>query len=338
MFEGARLKLTAWYVLIIMIISVGFSVVIFDLVSLEVQRFAVAQRFRMERMFFQDDAPPLSQPDVDLVNEARHRLFLILLGINGGILVISGGLAYILAGKTLKPISDMVEEQNQFISDASHELRTPLTSMKSAMEVGLRDKSLEIKEAREMLAENIEDVDKLQALSDHLLQLAQYQKPDNKVLQSRMEKVPIAEVVAGAVKKTSPMAKIKKITINSSGVEEVEIKANKYNIHDLLVILLDNAIKYSPKNKTVTIEAKRNDGQVIIKVTDEGMGITEKDLPHIFERFYRADSARSKETAGGYGLGLSIAKKIVELHRGNITVRSKIGTGTTFTVKLPVFS
>jgi signal transduction histidine kinase len=189
-----------------------------------------------------------------------------------------------------------------------------------------------------MLAENIEDVDKLQALSDLLLQLAQYQKPDNKVLQSRMEKVPIAEVVAGAVKKTSPMAKIKKITINSSGVEEVEIKANKYNIHDLLVILLDNAIKYSPKNKTVTIEAKRNDGQVIIKVTDEGMGITEKDLPHIFERFYRADSARSKETAGGYGLGLSIAKKIVELHRGNITVRSKIGTGTTFTVKLPVFS
>ena len=148
MFEGARVKLTAWYVLIIMIISIGFSAVIFDLVSLEVQRFAVAQRYRIERLYIQDDTllPPV-QPDVDLVNEARHRLFLILLGINGGILIAAGGLAYLLAGKTLRPIGEMVDEQNQFISDASHELRTPLTSMKSSMEVGLRDRKMGIREA-----------------------------------------------------------------------------------------------------------------------------------------------------------------------------------------------
>lgn len=336
MFEGARIKLTLWYVLIIMTVSVAFSAVIYQLVGAEVQRFADVQRIRVGRRLFEvniDLLPP--QPDIDLVNEAKHRLLLILLGINGGILVISGGLAYVLAGKTLKPISDMVEDQNQFISDASHELRTPLTSMKSAMEVALRDKSLEIKEARGIITENIEDVDKLQALSDHLLQLAQYQKPDKKV---KFEKVSVAEIVAGAVKKTALMAKKKGITMDSTKVEEIEIKANKYNINDLLVILLDNAIKYSPKGKTVKIGAKRDDGSAIMTVSDEGMGIDPKDLPHIFERFYRADSARSKEGVGGYGLGLSIAKKIAESHRGNISVKSKINAGTTFTVKLPVFS
>jgi signal transduction histidine kinase len=336
MFESARYKLTAWYVLIIMIISVGFSVVIFNLVNEEEMRFAVAQRYRIERMYIQDDSPPPpGQPDADLVAEARQRLLLILLGTNGVILVISGVLAFVLAGQTLKPISDMVEEQNQFISDASHELRTPLTSMKSAMEVSLRDKELGIGEAREIISENIEDVDKLQELSDHLLQLAQYQKPDNKII---FEKLFIKNIISGAIKKVTPMAKKKKIMIDSSGVEEGEIRANKYNINDLLVILLDNAIKYSPRGKIVVVSAKRNDGSVVIKVTDEGMGIAEKDLPHIFERFYRADSARSKESVGGYGLGLSIAKKIVDLHRGNISVKSKMNEGTTFTVKLPVFS
>jgi len=337
MFESARLKLTVWYVLIIMVVSVGFSVVIFNLVSSEVQRFAAAQRFRIQRLYVQQEEIVITPPqlDADLVNEVKRRLLLILLGINGGILIISGGLAYLLAGKTLRPISDMLDEQNQFISDASHELRTPLTSMKSAMEVSLRDKELGIKEAREIISENIEDVDKLQALSDHLLQLAQYQKPDNLV---KFAKVPVAEVVAGAVKKVLPLAKKKKIVIESDGVEKGEIKANKYSINDLLVILLDNAIKYSPRGKIVSISAKRNDGSVVIKVTDEGMGIAEKDLPHIFERFYRADLARSKEEVGGYGLGLSIAKKIVDLHRGSIAVKSKMNEGTTFTVKLPVFS
>ena len=317
MFKSARYKLTAWYVLIIMTISIGFSVVIFDLVSIEVQRLAVAQRFRIERLYLQDDIVlPPPQSDIDLVNEARHRLVLILLGINGGILVISAGLAYVLAGKTLKPISDMVDEQNQFISDASHELRTPLTSMKSAMEVSLRDKELGIKEAREIITDNIDDVNKLQALSDHLLQLAQYQKPE--ILQSRMDKVEVKEIVAGAIKKVTPIAKKKRITIDSEGLEEGRIRANKYNINDLLVILLDNAIKYSPKGKTVKVSARRDDGSMVFKVTDQGMGIAEKDLPHIFERFYRADTARSKAEVGGYGLGLSIAKKIVDLHRGSI--------------------
>lgn len=336
MFQGARLKLTAWYVLIIMVISLAFSVVIFDLASLEVQRVASVQRNRIQRIYLQNDSPaPPPQVDIDLVNEAKGRLLIILLEINGGILVVSGALAYVLAGKTLKPISDMVEEQNQFISDASHELRTPLTSMKSAMEVGLRDKALEIKEAREIIVENIEDVDKLQMLSDHLLQLAQYQKPSSLVT---LEKMALGEVISGAIKKVAPIAKKKGIIIDSSQVEEVEMRANKYNINDLLVILLDNAIKYSSKGKMVSISAKRNDGSVIIKVTDEGMGIAEKDLPHIFERFYRADAARSKTGIGGYGLGLSIAKKIVESNHGSITVISKVGEGTSFSVKLPIFS
>jgi signal transduction histidine kinase len=326
MFEGARLKLTAWYVLIIMLVSLAFSAVIYQMTSREIERFARSPRFVMENLGSADD---------ELIVGAEQRLLVLLAELNGIILVTSASLAYFLAGRTLKPIKKMVEEQNQFISDASHELRTPLTSLKSAMEVNLRDKELTLADARKLIKENIEDVNQLQSLSDHLLQLTAYQKSDDSI---KLERVELREIVARAVAKVEPMAKKKKITIERTKVENVEIKADKYNLNDLLVILLDNAIKYSPEKKTIKVEAKRTDGSVWLVVKDEGMGISKKDVPHIFERFYRADSARSKDGIGGYGLGLSIAKKIAEMHRGSISVKSQLGKGTTFTVKLPIFS
>lgn len=325
-----------------MLISLSFSVVIYELISFEVERFASMQRTRIERRFREGLPPPgtnfLDDPfnlpivDPDLLSETKHRLLLMLIEINGTILIISGGLGYFLAGRTLRPIKEMIDEQNHFISDSSHELRTPLTSLKSSMEVNLRDKNLTIKDARKLIFENIDEVNKLQSLSDQLLQLAQFQKPNG---YTKFEKLALSEIVQSAIKKVEPIAKQKNIEIQNE-TQKIDIEGNKYGLMDLLVILLDNAIKYSPEKKLITVSSHKTDGSIELSVKDEGIGIEGKDLPHIFDRFYRADTVRLKIEAGGYGLGLSIAKKIIDVHHGSIFVKSKINEGSTFVVRLPI--
>ena len=110
---------------------------------------------------------------------------------------------------------------------------------------------------------------------------------------------------------------------------------NKSGLAELMVILLDNAIKYSPAKSTITYTVTHPDSAIVFSVEDHGMGIDAKDIPHIFDRFYRADKSRSKQDVAGYGLGLSIAKKIVDYHRGTISVISKVGEGTRFVVRIP---
>jgi signal transduction histidine kinase len=279
-----------------------------------------------------DTFPDVLIMDPELVDEVKQRLLFILIGVNGTILVFAGGLGYFLAGKTLRPIQEMLDEQNRFISDSSHELKTPLTSLKTSMEVGLRDKNLTLNDARILLTESITEVNKLQSLSDGLLDLAQYQKPDGNI---NFKKISLPEIVDGAIRKITPLARKKKINIETDLVR-MEIEGDRYSLTDLLVILLDNAVKYSQSGKRVTVFCRKTDGTAEIKVNDNGIGIGEKDLPRIFDRFYRSDAARSKSGSGGYGLGLPIAKKITDIHGGSLTVDSKPGIGSTFTVRLPV--
>jgi len=324
MFKEARLKLTGWYLLIIMVISVSFSGVIFRMVSREVERFIHTPRFKAEEIAREDQ-------DI-LLKESQQRLIFFLAEINGIIFVISGTLGYILAGKTLSPIQKMMEEQKRFVGDASHELRTPLTALKAMLEVGLRDKKMDIAEARKLISESIEETDKLKNLSDSLLELAKENKQ-----KISFEKIKVTEIVSEAIKKVSVNSQNKNIKIIST-VNGTVVKGNKDKLSELLVILLDNAIKYSPKNSQVKISAKKGKNQAVIKVIDQGQGIEEKDLPYIFDRFYRADKSRGHQNEGGYGLGLAIAKKIVEEHNGRILVNSIIGKGSEFKIILPIFS
>lgn len=328
MFKSARLKLTAWYLLIIMAVSISFSVVIYQTQINEVERFARAEQLRLERRF----RIPFVVFDENVFLEIKRRLVFLLLGINGVVFVVAGGMGYFLAGRTLKPISKMVSEQNRFITDSSHELRTPLTSLKSAMEVSLRDKDFTLKEAKILISENILEVNKLQSLSDELILLAQYQKPEEKV---KFETVSLKEIVNKAINRIRPMAANKAITIIDNS-DDLDLEADQYRLSDLFIILLDNAIKYSPKKTKVEIAAQKTDSFVKILVSDQGVGIDEKDIPHIFDRFYRADSARSKEETDGFGLGLSIAKRIVETHHGSISVESAVNKGSTFAIKIPI--
>ncbi|MBP9817171.1 hypothetical protein KBC75_00255 [Candidatus Shapirobacteria bacterium] len=328
MFEKTRLKLTGWYLMIIMVVSLSFSGVIYRIVTQEIDRFAQAQRSRTERrMMVFPGGPTVVFLDTDLVAETKKRLVIELMSVNVLVLIISGWLAYLLSGKTLKPIQEMVEEQNRFISDASHELKTPLTSLKTAMEVSLRDKNFSLNEAKEQIKENIEEVNKLQSLSEGLLELSRFEQPKQI---NDLEKIVLPKSIASVVKTLKPIATKKEVKIINLIKGGGEIKGNEAELNKLWTILIENAIKYTNNTGEVKLELgeTKNHWQVII--SDNGVGIAPADVPHIFDRFYRADSARTKAGNDGYGLGLAIAKKIIESHNAKVEVQSEINKGTSF--------
>ena len=333
MFKQARLKLTIWYLLIIMIISFSFSALIYQLISLEINRFADSQRNRFEKQFIiNNPRPPKIIIDDDLITESKQRLFTNLLIINGFIFLTSGSLSYFLAGRTLFPIQKMTEDQKQFISDASHELKTPITALKTMLEVSLRDPKLNLAESKKVLTDSVHATNQLKTLSDSLLELNHL---NNNGSSFKLESVSIKNLMSEAVKKISAAAAYKKILIKSKTISG-KITVDIQKIEELFLIIFDNALKYSPKNSQIKFIAFKNRKNIIFKIIDTGIGISEKDLPHIFDRFYRADNARTKNGTSGYGLGLSIAKKIVEQHHGSISVESTIKKGSTFKIMLPL--
>lgn len=342
MFHSARIKLTAWYLLIIMLISIAFSVAIYRVLISEIDRVEKAQRLRIERRFPQlnnipqfDNKDELWQVyflDPQLVIETKRRLKLFLLLVDLFILAGSAAAGYFLAGKTLEPIENMVYEQKQFITNASHELRTPLTSLKTEIEINLRDNKLNLVNAKKLLKSNLEEVDNLQSLSDKLIKLSRYQGGENGL---SVSEVSLKSIISDSIKLIEKLAKSKKISIENK-ITDYNFEGNKQSLIELFVILLDNAIKYSPVKSSITVNSKKSDGHLLISVADQGIGIDKSEIPNLFKRFYRADKSRTKTEVHGYGLGLSIAKQITERHNGQIKVKSETGKGSTFTVHIPI--
>lgn len=329
MFKEARIKLTAWYLAIIMVVSLSFSFAIYVGVNRELRRIENFQKDRIQRLIRGNPLLP-SLPfdeDMDAISESRKRIILNLALINISIFVFSGLGGYFLAGQTLDPIKKMVDEQKEFVSNASHELRTPLTSLMTEIEVALRDKKINLKTAKNLLSSNLEEVKKMNKLSNYLLKLNKFGTKDNDQFQSEFEEVDLGKVALEAIDKITPLATKRGIKIIED-LKSIKVKGSSESLTELALILLDNAIKYSKKSGKV--EVKTKDSSLI--VSDHGIGISEEDLPHIFDRFYRADTSRSKDGVDGYGLGLSIAKSIADLHGAKIKVDSKEGLGTTFSV------
>ena len=330
MFELTRIKLTTWYLLIIMAISLLFSLIIYSLVNVEFIKFERTQE-RIQRDItegFTPVPPLIEELSFEDINEARLRLITRLGIMNLGILIFAGGAGYFLAGRTLRPIKESMDEQNRFVSDSSHELRTPLTSLRSEIEVSLMDKNLSSIKAKNVLKSNLEEVINLQILSDRLLELSENREFIKKNNQIRIS---IKDVVENAIRKTKKLADSKQIKI------EYEVKSKKITgdfdkLTESFVILIDNAIKYSPKKSKIQISSKTKKNSIEISVTDQGIGISEEDKNHIFDRFYRAEKSRNED---GFGLGLSIAKKIIDSHNGELIVKSSPNKGSTFIVKLP---
>jgi two-component system sensor histidine kinase CiaH len=325
MFKSATLKLTVWYVIILVTISLLFSVVIYSIALSEVG-------VRITNL--QQSTPPEFPTDsavFDIVREAQiHEAESSLIGalvITNLTIWLAGGFgSYYLARRTLRPIEETHEAQSRFTSDASHELRTPLASMKIELEVALRDQSLKAQEMRELLESNLEEVNRLTKLSHTLLQLSRLDHAN--IVRENIELGELAKTIIERFNKTNPR-------IELHHPKKVHILANESNVEELLTILIDNALKYSPQDSSVDVTLIKQRQMSGFKVVNAGEGISAEALPHIFNRFYRADASRTGSAKNGYGLGLSLAKKIVELHNGELTVSSAIDQDTTFQVLLP---
>lgn len=262
-------------------------------------------------------------------DQALHE-FRVLLFVGGAIglfLALFGSL--FLADRALVPIRQAFSRQRQFTADASHELRTPLALIRANAEMLFRNIS---PQDGELVGEIIRETDHLNRLVGDLLTLA---RADAESLKLVTRPLDFRALVVGVNEDLQAIAESRGIRTGLSLNGAVTVQGDETRLRQLLLILLDNALKYTDPGGRVDVAVGKEDGRARLVVSDTGIGIPSDDLPHIFDRFYRVDRAREHES-GGTGLGLSIAQWIVQAHHGSITVKSDPGHGARFQVDLPV--
>lgn len=226
-----------------------------------------------------------------------------------------------------------VEELRRFTADAAHELRTPLAVLQAEAEVALRmPRSAD--EYRRVIEVILNESKRLAHLADRLLVLC---RQDSGLDRMRHEEVPFDALIRDVVDQVRNAADQKGVLLEVAPLQEWAVLGDDVQLSRLLFNILDNAVKFTNSGGRVSVRADARNGQVRVAVSDIGIGIPSADLPHVFERFYRADKSRNHET-GGAGLGLAIAKGIVDAHHGAISLISKVGVGTTVQVQLPLMS
>ena len=243
--------------------------------------------------------------------------------------LIGSAIGYYMAGRALVPLKEAYEKQKQFAADASHELRTPLAVVMASADLLLADPSIQNPFLRQVIEDLKSEVKKMTNLVSDLLMVA---RSDNNALKVNIKRLDLLELLEQVIRMMTPIAEKKNILLVGDNLQRVYVKGDEDRLKQLVIILTDNAIKYTPEGGRVEVGLILKE-RVGITVTDNGIGISKDDLGKIFERFYRVDKARSREM-GGNGLGLSIAKELVRMNGGEIGVESEEGEGTRFTVWL----
>lgn len=224
-----------------------------------------------------------------------------------------------------------IGEMRQFSAALAHELRTPLAVLRGETELALRHPG-PLEEQRLRLTSQLEEFDKLSRLIGQLLTLARAESGEIRIARARVD---LAGCAVSIVEQLEPVAEARQIALSCESVDEVTVIGDAGWLERLLLILLDNAIKFTPERGRVSLSVARDGSTARLDVRDSGPGIPPQAIPHLFERFYRADPARSRESDGA-GLGLALAKWIADSHRAVIDVKSRPGEGSTFTVRLPL--
>lgn len=318
------------YLAIVMAMSIIFSVIIFTVSSNQLGRplGPGPEKIGISR-------PIITDPVIkDLIEEraanGRNELLWSLISLNIVILIGGALFSHTLAKKTLRPIELAMDAQSQFVSDASHELRTPLTALQTTNEVALRKEKLSANDVRTLLEHNVEEIVKLHGLSSALLRLVR-----SDYTHVKYSSVSVQDVVSEAADSVIAFAQSKKITVEDR-VPPIKVIANKDSVVQVLRILIENAIKYSPANSKVQLTTEVDGSYVMLHVIDNGIGIAEEEQEKIFTRFYRVDQSRSKVNSSGYGLGLSIARSICTHQNMKLTVNSNKGGGSVFSVQIKI--
>lgn len=231
----------------------------------------------------------------------------------------------------LDRLESSVNRIKQFTADASHELRGPLSFTRTVAEVALRTPEIDAN-SRRAFSDIVDEAAKASVLLDEMLLLA---RADSDNYDMAQDTVDLADVVRDVYAKAIPIATAREVSLTAVLPEDqgVEVRGDFAHLRRLVWILLDNALKYTPASGRVEVSLARQNGAAAVHVRDTGVGIADEDLPHIFERFYRADPSRGM--VEGNGLGLSIARWIAEMHHAEITVQSVLRTGTAFCVRFP---
>ncbi len=333
MFKSATFKLTLSYLGVLMVISLLFSTVVYRVGSNNLVFGLSRESQELSIAFPIFNGTPYAQPDPRSLIAGRTHLLDQLILTNLVVLVAGGLISYVLARESLKPIEETHEQQKRFVADVSHELRTPLTALRMESEVALMDDQATPKELKRVINSNIEEAAKLENLINNLMKLSLLEAGE---VQRQFTQLDLRQLAKEAIDQLKPQAAAKniKIKLEQAKNTNVFIKGDRDSLVQLIVIFLDNAVKYSPKQTPVTLSIEKSSNNVTsLSIKDKGIGIKPEHLEHIFDRFYRADAARSKD--GGFGLGLSIAKLITDIHKANIIITSTPKQGTIVRVDFP---
>lgn len=259
-------------------------------------------------------------------------LFLILLIVGIVALAIAFLISLFFANRSIRPVEESYDRQRQFVADASHELKTPLTTINTNIDVLLSHTDSTIGNERKWLDYIKGETERMTKLTNDLLYLAKLDHNDDKTILSR---VSFSEAAEGIIL-------LMEASVFESGVDlsydiesDIYVQSSSAQLKQLVMILLDNAVKYTPRSGNITVKLFRDGSDAHLTVRNSGEGISEAAQKQIFERFYREDTSRARES-GGYGLGLAIAKAIVNASNGNISVKSNKNEYAEFTVKLPI--
>ena len=268
--------------------------------------------------------------DVTAMYNGMEKATWALAILGGFALVFAAAIGYVLSGGAMKPVREAYEKQRQFAADASHELRTPLAVVLASADLLRSDPSITSPFLKQVIEDVRDEVKKMTKLVSDLLTVARSDAKANQVKPVRMDLVAAAQQTVRIMR---PFAEKKDIAIVEELPKRAEIYADEQKIRQLILILVDNAVKYTPEHGRISVCVQEEKGSVVLSVSDTGIGIAPEHTERIFDRFYRVDKARSRRM-GGNGLGLAIAREIVEAHGGHIEVESEVGKGTTFRIQL----
>jgi len=319
MFKKARIKLTAYYISIIAIGMIFFSVIFYYYSVRDIQH------------DISRETGVSTQVRLDIIHSTINELESAIIAADITILLVLTFLCYLLAGKTLKPISEALEAQEQFSANASHELRTPLAVMKTENEVFLEENHPSEASARMLAQSNLEEINRMTKMVEGLLMLARSKTTKQF---APWESVHLSDLGTSTSRRIEKLHQKDTIALQLDIEPNITLAGDQKLVEQLLTNLIQNAFTYTEKG-FVKVAIVRDSKNAKITISDSGIGIDQKDLSRVMEPFFKTDRSRAHSQAG-VGLGLSIVREITLLHKGTFAIESTPGKGTHVTVILPL--